>query len=286
MELISQKSELSLKSVKLIQPILPLMNLLRLNSRNCLPISRIFGKFFPKLLSRLDHSFKCEDTNLSLLEKSHLMVKEGIGPSTGHKISKKGIEVRQSKIEVICKIPSLHHRQKELGVFLEYSILFRRLAFELFQTLRDRLTEAPILGIAPQTGHLPFELMCDASDFAIGAVLGQRHEKHFRPIHYASKTLIEAQTNYTTTEKELLAIVYAFEKFRKGCHKARLLRWFFLLQEFDFKVMILNEPKNLRSPNHHVQMEKNPYENVNDPKEINESFPLETLNMVTFRGDV
>ncbi|GJU23996.1 reverse transcriptase domain-containing protein [Tanacetum coccineum] len=214
MELISQKSELSLKSVKLIQPILPLMNLLRLNSRNCLPISRIFGKFFPKLLSRLDHSFKCEDTNLSLLEKSHLMVKEGIGPSTGHKISKKGIEVRQSKIEVICKIPSLHHRQKELGVFLEYSILFRRLAFELFQTLRDRLTEAPILGIAPQTGHLPFELMCDASDFAIGAVLGQRHEKHFRPIHYASKTLIEAQTNYTTTEKELLAIVYAFEKFR------------------------------------------------------------------------
>ncbi|GJR13363.1 reverse transcriptase domain-containing protein [Tanacetum coccineum] len=112
-----------------------------------------------------------------------------------------------------------------------------------FQTLKDRLTEAPIL-IAPNW-DLPFELMCDASDFAIGAVLGQRHEKHFRPIHYASKTLIEAQTNYTTTEKELLAIVYAFEKFRL----------------------------------------ENPYENVNDPKEINESFPLETLNMVTFRGD-
>nr|GFC73695.1 reverse transcriptase domain-containing protein [Tanacetum cinerariifolium] len=56
--------------------------------------------------------------------------------------------------------------------------------------------------------------MCDASDFAIGAVLGQRHEKHFKPIHYASKTVNDAETNYTTTEKEMLAVVYAFEKFR------------------------------------------------------------------------
>ncbi|GJX58617.1 reverse transcriptase domain-containing protein [Tanacetum coccineum] len=56
--------------------------------------------------------------------------------------------------------------------------------------------------------------MCDASDYAIGAVLGQRIEKHFRPIHYASKTMTEAETNYTTTEKEMLAVVYAFEKFR------------------------------------------------------------------------
>nr|GEY99138.1 reverse transcriptase domain-containing protein [Tanacetum cinerariifolium] len=56
--------------------------------------------------------------------------------------------------------------------------------------------------------------MCDASDFTIGAVLGQRETKHFQPIHYASKTLIEAQIHYTTTEKEMLAVVYAFEKFR------------------------------------------------------------------------
>ncbi|GJT57793.1 reverse transcriptase domain-containing protein [Tanacetum coccineum] len=59
----------------------------------------------------------------------------------------------------------------------------------------------------------PFEIMCDASDYAIGAVLGQRIEKHFRPIHYASKTMTEAESNYTTTEKEMLAVVYAFEKF-------------------------------------------------------------------------
>nr|GFB52937.1 putative reverse transcriptase domain-containing protein [Tanacetum cinerariifolium] len=99
--------------------------------------------------------------------------------------------------------------------------------------------------------------MCDANDYAVGAVLGQRVEKHFRPIHYASKTMKQAKTNYTTTEKEMLAVVYAFEKFRsylimnksivytdhsalkylfaKKDAKARLLRWILLLQEFDFK---------------------------------------------------
>ncbi|GKB45859.1 reverse transcriptase domain-containing protein [Tanacetum coccineum] len=57
--------------------------------------------------------------------------------------------------------------------------------------------------------------MCDASDYAVGAVLGQRIDKHFKPIHYASKTMNEVQENYTTTEKELLAVVFAFEKFRQ-----------------------------------------------------------------------
>nr|GFC96589.1 reverse transcriptase domain-containing protein [Tanacetum cinerariifolium] len=83
---------------------------------------------------------------------------------------------------------------------------------EVFQTLKRKLTEAPIL-IAPDW-DLPFELMCDASDFAIGVVLGKCHENHFRPIHYASKTMTDAESNYTTTKKEMLAVVYAFEKFR------------------------------------------------------------------------
>nr|GEZ86836.1 reverse transcriptase domain-containing protein [Tanacetum cinerariifolium] len=90
--------------------------------------------------------------------------------------------------------------------------VFSKDCIQAFQTLKKKLTEAPIL-IAPNW-DLPFKLMCDASDFAIGAVLGQRHEKHFRPIHYASKTLTDAESNYTTTKKEMLAIVYTFEKFR------------------------------------------------------------------------
>nr|GEX57632.1 reverse transcriptase domain-containing protein [Tanacetum cinerariifolium] len=92
------------------------------------------------------------------------------------------IEVDRAKVDVIAKLPHL------------------------------TTVDAPIL-IAPNW-DLPFELMCDASDFAICAVLGQRHEKHFKPIHYASKTMNDAETNYTTTEKEMLAVVYAFEKFQ------------------------------------------------------------------------
>nr|GFD22334.1 reverse transcriptase domain-containing protein [Tanacetum cinerariifolium] len=90
--------------------------------------------------------------------------------------------------------------------------IFSEDCIKAFQTLKKKLTEAPIL-IAPKW-DLPFELMYDASDFAICAVLGQRHEKHFKPIHYASKTMNDAESNYTTTEKEMLAVVYAFEKFR------------------------------------------------------------------------
>nr|GEZ89954.1 reverse transcriptase domain-containing protein [Tanacetum cinerariifolium] len=138
-----------------------------------------------------------------------------------------------------------------------------------------------------------------------GAVLGQRYEKHFRPIHYASKTLTEAESNYTTTKKEMLSVVYAFEKFRsylimnkstvhtdhsalkylfaKKDAKARLLRWVLLLQEFDFNVLDTKGAENLAA-DHLSRLEK-PYENILDPIEINETFPLETLSTVTFRGD-
>ncbi|GJS53819.1 reverse transcriptase domain-containing protein [Tanacetum coccineum] len=169
------------------------------------------------------------------------------------------------------------------------------IAFLAFQ----HLTEAPIL-IAPNWDQ-PFEIMCDASDYAIGAVLGQRIEKHFRPIHYASKTMTEAESNYTTTEKEMLAVVYAFEKFRsylimnksvvytdhsalkylfnKKDAKARLLRWVLLLQEFDFKVIDTKGAENYAAD--HLSRLENPYENIFDPKEITETFPLETLSVLT-----
>ncbi|GKB01128.1 reverse transcriptase domain-containing protein [Tanacetum coccineum] len=266
---------------------------------------------------------RCEDTNLALnWEKSHFMVKEGI--VLGHKISKKGIEVDKAKIDVISKLP---HPTTVKGIrsFLGHAGFYRRFIKDFskisrpmthllekntpfnfledcilaFQTLKKKLTEAPIL-IAPNWDQ-PFEIMCDASDYAIGAVLGKRIEKHFRPIHYASKTMTEAETNYTTTEKEMLAVVYAFEKFRsylimnksvvytdhsalkylfnKKDAKARLLRWVLLLQEFDFKVIDTKGAENYAAD--HLSRLENPYENVFDPKEINETFPLETLNSVT-----
>nr|GEX01128.1 retrovirus-related Pol polyprotein from transposon 17.6 [Tanacetum cinerariifolium] len=217
---------------------------------------KVFGKSFEDCLSHLDKMLqRCEDTNLCLnWEKSHFMVKEGI--VLGHKISKNRIEVDKAKVNVIAKLP--HPTTVKDCI-------------KAIQTLKKKLTEAPIL-IAPNW-DLPFKLMCDASDFAIGAVLGQRHEKHFRPIHYASKTMTDAESNYTTTEKEMLAVDA----------KARLLRWVLLLQEFDFNVLDMKEAENLAAD--HLSRLENPYESVLDPKEINETFPLETLSMVTFRGD-
>nr|GFB35063.1 reverse transcriptase domain-containing protein [Tanacetum cinerariifolium] len=123
-----------------------------------------------------------------------------------------------------------------------------------FRTLKDKLTEALIL-IAPNWDQ-PFELMCDASDYAVGAVLGQRIEKHFRPIHYASKTMNQAEANYTTTEKEMLA-------------------------EFDFKVIDTRGVENNAAD--HLSRLENPYENIFDPKEINETFPLESLNKISHK---
>nr|GEZ54514.1 reverse transcriptase domain-containing protein [Tanacetum cinerariifolium]GFA31064.1 reverse transcriptase domain-containing protein [Tanacetum cinerariifolium] len=197
----------------------------------------VFGNSFENCLSRLDKMLqRCEDTNLSLKsEKSHFMVKEGI--VLGHKISKNRIKVDKAKIDVIAKLP---HPTTIKGVrsFLGHAGFYRRFIqdfskisrpmthllenntpfifsedyIKTFQTLKKKLTKAPIL--IALNWDLPFELMRDASDFAIGAVLGQRHEKHFKPIHYASKTMNDAETNYTATEKEMLAVVYAFEKFR------------------------------------------------------------------------
>nr|GEW03582.1 hypothetical protein [Tanacetum cinerariifolium] len=92
-------------------------------------------------------------------------------------------------------------------------ILFvKKDCIDAFKTLKKKLTEAPIL-VVPNW-NLPFKLMCDASEFAIGVVLGQRNTKHFQPIHYASKTMTKAQIRYITTKKEMLAVVYAFKMFR------------------------------------------------------------------------
>jgi hypothetical protein len=125
-----------------------------------------------------------------------------------------------------------------------------------FRTLKSALVSAPI--IQPADWSQPFEIMCDASDYAVGADLGQRKEGRVHAVYYSSKTLNEAQLNYGTTEKELLAVVFAFEKFRsyivnskvivytdhttikyllaKKDAKPRLIRWILLLQEFDVEI--------------------------------------------------
>nr|GEX27398.1 reverse transcriptase domain-containing protein [Tanacetum cinerariifolium] len=143
--------------------------------------------------------------------------------------------------------------------------IFSENCIKAFQMLKKKLTKAPIL--IALNWDLPFEFMCDARDFAIGVVLGKRHEKHFGPIHYSSKTMTDAESNYTTMEKEMLAVVYAFKKFwsylimnksivhtdhsaikylfSKKDAKARLLRWVLLLQEFDFKVLDTKGAENL-----------------------------------------
>nr|GEY11796.1 reverse transcriptase domain-containing protein [Tanacetum cinerariifolium] len=194
----------------------------------------VFGNSFENCLSRSDKMLqRCEDTNLSLNWEKSHF-KVKEGIVRGHKISKNGIEVDKAKVDVIAKLPHP-------------------------TTVKD--------------WDLPFELMCDASDFAI--------------------------------EKEMLAVLYAFKKFRsylimnksivhtdhfglkylfaKKDAKARLLWWVLLLLEFDFKVLDTKGAENLAAD--HLSRLENPYENVLDPKGINETFPLETLSMVTFRGD-
>nr|GEV51093.1 reverse transcriptase domain-containing protein [Tanacetum cinerariifolium] len=236
----------------------------------CMDDFSVFGNSFENCLSRLDKMLqRCEDTNLSLnWEKSHFMVKEGI--VLGHKISKNRNEVDKAKVDVISKLPHpttvkgirsfLGHPGDSFRIFSRISrpmthllekntpFIFSKDCIKAFQTLKKKLTKAPIL-IAPNW-DLPFELMCDASDFAI--------------------------------EIEMLAVVYAFEKFRsylimnksivhmnhsalkylfaKKDTKARFLRWVLLLQEFDFKVLDTKGVENLAAD--HLSRLENPYENV------------------------
>ncbi|GJV15990.1 reverse transcriptase domain-containing protein [Tanacetum coccineum] len=182
----------------------------------------------------------------------------------------------------------------------ETPFVFSKDCIDSFETLKKKLTGAPILVIPDW--NLPFELMCDASDFAIGEVLGQRKMKCFQPIHYASKTMTEAQIHYTTTKKEMLAVVYAFEKFRpylvlsksivytdhsalkyllsKQDAKPRLLRWVLLIQEFD--IIIRDKKKgteNLAAD--HLSRLENPHKDVLENKDINENFPLKTLGVIS-----
>jgi hypothetical protein len=163
------------------------------------------------------------------------MVQQGV--VLGHGISSKGIEVDKEKIDIISKL-LLPMMVKGIRSFLGHAEFYRRFikdfskisrplcallakdakfvwtdeCMDAFNLLKKLLTSTPIM-MAPDW-NLPFELMCDANDFALGAVLGQRVDKVPHAIYYASRTLNDAQLNYSTIEKELLAIIFALEKFR------------------------------------------------------------------------
>ncbi|KAK1677898.1 hypothetical protein QYE76_038746 [Lolium multiflorum] len=196
-------------------------------------------------------------------------------------ISERGIEVDRAKVEAIEKMP--YPRDVK-----DVPFVFDDDCKEAFETLKKALTTAPV--VEPPDWNLPFEIMCDAS----GAILGQRVDKKLNVIHYASKTLDAAQRNYATTEKELLAVVFACDKFRpyivdskvtvhtdhaairylkeKKDAKPRLIRWVLLLQEFDLHIV---DRKGADNP---VADNLSRLENIAyDPVPVNDSFPNEQL---------
>ncbi|KAL5563392.1 hypothetical protein UlMin_033139 [Ulmus minor] len=281
----------------------------------------VFGDSFGLCLDNLAKVLKrCEETNLVLnWEKCHFMVKEGI--VLGHKVSRDGLEVDKAKVETIEKLPP-PVSVKGIRSFLGHAGFYRRFikdfskvakplcnllekdrkfdfdesCLKAFLELKQKLSSAPVI-VAPDWAA-PFKLMCDASDVAVGAVLGQKRNRVFHSIYYASKTLQGAQLNYTVTKKELLAVVFAFDKFRsyivgtkvivytdhsaikylveKKDAKPRLIRWVLLLQEFDLEILDRKGTEN-QVADHLSRLEQN----QENSGVINETFPDEQFFFLT-----
>ncbi|KAK1680582.1 hypothetical protein QYE76_041430, partial [Lolium multiflorum] len=244
----------------------------------------VYGNSFDNCLRNLDKVLqRCEETNLVLnWEKCHFMVNEGI--VLGHKISERGIEVDRAKVEAIEKMP-YPRDVKGIRSVLGHAGFYRRFikdfskiskpltnllqkdvpfvfyddCKEAFETLKKALTTAPV--VEPPDWNLPFEIMCDASDFAVGAVLGQRVDKKLNVIHYAITIHTDhAAIRYLMTKKDA---------------KPRLIRWVLLLQEFDLHII---DRKGADNP---VADNLSRLENIAyDPVPVNDSFPNEQLAVI------
>ncbi|GKD33294.1 reverse transcriptase domain-containing protein [Tanacetum coccineum] len=151
---------------------------------------------------------------------------------------------------------------------------FSEECIQAFDTLKRELTQAPIM-IKPDWS-LPFEILCDASDYAVGTVLGQRIDKHFKPIHYASKTMNKSQENYTTTEKELLAVVFAYDKFCQYLVLSKTI-------EFDIEIRDKKGDENLAAD--HLSRLENPNLGRLTRAEIRDLFPKQRLMAVSDKNN-
>ena len=155
----------------------------------------------------------------------------------GHKISAVGLEVDQAKVSIIktllppTTVKRIRHFLGHAGFYRRFIKDFSKISRPLcillekyanfdfdesckaaFDEIKSRLVTTPIM-VTPDWKK-EFEIMCDVSDYAMGAILGQRTENMFKAMYYANKTFNEAQENYSTTEKEMLEMVFAYEKFR------------------------------------------------------------------------
>ena len=278
----------------------------------------VFGDSYEGCLENLRKVLeRCQENNQVLnWEKCHFMVTQRI--VLGHIVSKNGIDVDKAKVELISNLPT-PKCVRDIRSFLGHAGFYRRFIKDfsaiarplcnllakdipfawsqaceaVFDKLKTMLVSPPIM--QSPNWNLLFEIMCDASDYAIGAVLGQREDKKAFMIYYANKTLDFAQVNYTTTEKEFLAVVFALEKFRsyivgslvtiftdhtvlkyllsKQDTKPRLTRWILLCQEFSLTIKDKKGVENVVADH----LSRLVPESISHGLPIGDSFPDEQL---------